>query len=401
MICRIGVPPEQVSFFELPEFWSADERKRLSAMPARGVVDRLDELLFESVRRHMFADVRVGAFCSGGVDSSLLMAMAARQYTDLGIFHANVKGQWSEHDAAASLAKHLKLDLKTVDVTDDDFVDRIPEVTAHYEHPFTYHPNCAPLMMVSELARDNGVKGLLSGEGSDECFLGYPWLGRKRLVDTYYRAGRSLRRLVHRIPDVGQIAWPHDHDRGETVRDLLNRREIAGDRAAVRAAAAQANVPIADEDLWTMDYLGHHLRSLLHRNDTMGMAASIEARFPFLDHDVVSFADEPPGVLQAARLRVRAREGASLHSGQVGRASGRRSICPAGTQPSHQARVLDDGLQEDAGGKLVLRRFIRGVRLRVELGPDARHRRRSGRRVDDSTVAAGCVGPDLRRRENA
>ena len=294
VICRTGAPSTEVSFFKLPEFWSADERKRLAAMPAGAIVDRLDELLFESVRRHLFADVRVGAFCSGGVDSSLLMAMAARQYSDLAIFHANVKGQWSEHDAAVRLAEHLRLDLKSVDVTDDDFVDRIPDVTPHYEHPFTYHPNCAPLMMVSELARDNGVKGLLSGEGSDECFLGYPWLGRKRLVDSYYGAGRRLRRLVHRIPDVGLIAWPHDNDRMESVRDLLNRREIADDRAAVRAAAAQARVPIADEDLWTMDYLGHHLRSLLHRNDTMGMAASIEARFPFLDHDVVSFAVNLP-----------------------------------------------------------------------------------------------------------
>lgn len=294
VICRAGARPELASFFELPEFWSAEQRKSLSAMSARAVVDRLDELLFDSVRRHMFADVRVGAFCSGGVDSSLLMAMAARQYSDLAIFHANVKGQWSERDAAARLASHLQLDLKTVDVTDDDFVDRIPDVTAHYEHPFTYHPNCAPLMMVSELARDNGVKGLLSGEGSDECFLGYPWLGRKRLVDSYYRAGRRLRRLVHRIPDVGRIAWPHDHDRPETVRDLLNRREIADDRAAVREAAGTARMPITDEDLWTMDYLGHHLRTLLHRNDTMGMAASIEARFPFLDHDVVSFAANLP-----------------------------------------------------------------------------------------------------------
>jgi len=294
LICRTGAPPQELAFFSLPDFWSAEERKRLAAMSARQVVDRLDDLLFESVRRHMFADVRVGAFCSGGVDSSLLMAMAARQYSDLGIFHANVKGQWSEHDAAASLARHLKLDLKTVDVVDDDFVDRIPDVTAHYEHPFTYHPNCAPLMMVSELARDNGVKGLLSGEGSDECFLGYPWLGRKRLVDSYYGAGRRLRRLVHRIPDVGRIAWPHDNDRAETIKDLLNRREIADDRAAVRAGAAASRVPIGDEDLWTMDYLGHHLRSLLHRNDTMGMAASIEARFPFLDHDVVSFATNLP-----------------------------------------------------------------------------------------------------------
>jgi asparagine synthase (glutamine-hydrolysing) len=294
IVRRPGCRSESAPFFELPEFWSTEMRRHLEGLSATAVVNRLEELLTESVKRHMFADVRVGAFCSGGVDSSLLMAIAARQYTDLGIFHANVKGQWSEQQAAAALARHLKLDLKTVDVTDDDFIDRIPDVTAHYEHPFTYHPNCAPLLMVSELARDNGVKGLLSGEGSDECFLGYPWLGRKRLVDSYYGLGRRVRDLVHRIPDLGRIAWPAEDKRTDVVRDLMNRREIADDRARIRQTAGEFRAPVAAEDLWTMDYLGHHLRTLLHRNDTMGMAASVEARFPFLDHDVVAFAANLP-----------------------------------------------------------------------------------------------------------
>ena len=61
-------------------------------------------------------------------------------------------------------------------------------------------------MMVSRLARDAGVKGMLSGEGSDELFLGSPWLGRQRLVDAYYAFGRHARQLVHRIPELGRIS---------------------------------------------------------------------------------------------------------------------------------------------------------------------------------------------------
>lgn len=288
-------PPAWGEFFELTDFWDPAEIDRLRGLSPEATVDRMEQLLVESVEAHMFADVPVGAFCSGGVDSSLLMAMAARSYSDLAIFHANVKGRWSEHHAAAALAKHLKLELNAVDVEEQDFVDMIPDVMVHYEHPFTYHPNCAPLMMVSHLARNSGVKGLLSGEGSDECFLGYPWLGRKRLMDRYHRIGASIRGLVRSIPAVGQLMWPYEGEGHKTVRALLNRREIEDDEARNRAVAdAIGRDRISDRDLWTQDYLGHHLRTLLHRNDTMGMSASIEARFPFLDHKVVSMATNMP-----------------------------------------------------------------------------------------------------------
>ncbi len=290
-----GKEPEWGEFFALTDFWDPAEIDRLRGLSPVATVDRMEELLLESVGAHMFADVPVGAFCSGGVDSSLLMAMAAKHHSDLAIFHANVKGSWSEHHAAAALSKHLKLDLKSVDAEEQDFVDLIPDVMRHYEHPFTYHPNCAPLMMVSHLARDSGVKGLLSGEGSDECFLGYPWLGRKRLMDRYQKAGETLRRLVHKIPAVGTLIWPHEGSSHRTVRALLNRREIEDDRLRTRTVAqAIGRDRISDRDIWTQDYLGHHLRTLLHRNDTMGMSASIEARFPFLDHRVVGMATNMP-----------------------------------------------------------------------------------------------------------
>src|SRR4029453_12402581 len=110
--------------------------------------------------------------------------------------HANVVGPWSELAAARQLAQHLKLDLKVVDVQEQHFIDHMPEVMRQYEHPFTYHPNCAPFMMVSRLVRTHGVKGMLSGEGSDELFLGYPWMARERIVNAYHALGARMRALV-------------------------------------------------------------------------------------------------------------------------------------------------------------------------------------------------------------
>lgn len=281
-------------YFEMPDFWDAERVRELEGLGPTQIVDRFDEAMNAAVERQIFADARVGAFCSGGVDSSLIMAIAAQKHSDLAIFHAEVKGPWNEVGAARRLADHLKLDLNVVEVEEQEFVDRIPEVMRQYEHPFTYHPNCAPFMMVSRLARSHGVKGMLSGEGSDECFLGYPWLGRERITNTYYRAGRALRRAVRSIPAVGPILWPWDEGRPRAVRDLLSRFEHAEDSALARERAAELPVGVPEGNIRSVEYLGYHLRTLLHRNDCLGMEASIESRFPFLDLDVVATAVNTP-----------------------------------------------------------------------------------------------------------
>lgn len=286
---------EKSHFFKLAEFLNREQMNHFSSLSARQIVDELDDLFTLSVQSHMFADVPVGAFCSGGVDSSLLMAKAAKSHTNLAIFHANVKGKWSEYHAARELAEHLKLDLISVDVEDQDFVDMLPQVMKHYEYPFTYHPNCAPLMMVARLARQSGVKGLISGEGSDECFLGYPWLGRKTITDAYDKFLAGTRSVVHKVPEFGKILWPHEENNSIIARSLLNRFEIDGDENHVRTKIKnEFGKHIPDETVWTIDYLNHHLRTLLHRNDTMGMEASIEARFPFLDINLANAAVNLP-----------------------------------------------------------------------------------------------------------
>ena len=69
------------------------------------IIDKIDEILFESVRKQLIADAPVGALCSGGLDSSLIMAMASKIHSNLAIFHANVEGPQSEYQAAKKLAK--------------------------------------------------------------------------------------------------------------------------------------------------------------------------------------------------------------------------------------------------------------------------------------------------------
>lgn len=295
LLSKRGQDPEIASFFKLTDFLDQDEAARLQAMSAGRIADEFDETMQNAVASHLFADARVGAFASGGVDSSLIVAMAARQQKDVALFHANVKGAWSETPAAQGLADHLGLELHIAEVEEQDFVDMIPRVMRHYGYPFSYHPNCAPLMITAQLARDSGVKGLLSGEGSDELFLGYPWLGRKPITDAFGAMSAGVQGMIRALPGIGPVLLPDRIGNAPQVRDLLNGREMVDDMDAVAAALEQFPAHLQDPGFqWSLDYMHHHLRTLLHRNDTMGMAASIEARFPFLDHKVARFGINLP-----------------------------------------------------------------------------------------------------------
>ena len=169
---RQGRQTQTSRVFSLGEFWDAGEGERLKRLKTNQVVDEVEQALLESVNKQLLADAPVGAFCSGGVDSSLVVAMASKFHKNLAIFHADVIGSTSEYEAAAALAKHVKLELKTIKVSDDDSIEMMPDVMAHYGYPFTRHPESIPFLMVSRLAQNNGVKAVLTGEGSDECYMG-------------------------------------------------------------------------------------------------------------------------------------------------------------------------------------------------------------------------------------
>lgn len=278
-------------FFNIDDFWHPDLHEELSVAKDETLIDRLDNLLQKSVDKHMIADVPVGALCSGGVDSSLLVAIAKTLRPDIELFHANVVGPHSEYDAADTLAKHLGLNLNTVEINDDDFINKIPDVTYHYGQPFLYHPNSIPFYMVSELVSKHGVKAILTGEGADECFLGYAYLPLEDRLSYIRSLLIKLNRIARLTPYVGRILWPYEQPDIDTIRDLHNAFETNGIEHQ-----KNANLPGSrDKSVQkTLRLMGYHLRTLLNRNDTMGMAHSIEARFPFLDHEFARFAINLP-----------------------------------------------------------------------------------------------------------
>lgn len=289
-----GQRSSERSFFHVTDFWTQSDRQRLAAIGPKAAVDHFEELLLTSVKKHLVADAPVGALCSGGLDSSLLMAMACRFHKNLAIFHADVKGPFSEYEAAKSLADHLHLDMKTVEVRDADFIEHMPDVIWHYEYPFAYHPNSIPFLLVSRLVRANGVKAILSGEGSDECFLGYSQIAFEDLRQSYRRLLSGLRNLVHRVPTIGKAVWPIQSGSVHLVQQIEQNFELALDRARIHDRIRAVGIDVHPREFRSVAWIGYHLRTLLHRNDALGMAASIEARFPYLDHDVVRAAVNLP-----------------------------------------------------------------------------------------------------------
>ena len=296
-------------FFTVDELWDQDLHDQLAAEPTKDLARVVEDRLHRSVETQLFADARVGVLCSGGIDSALLVALATRHHDDLAIFHADVVGPASERKAAEVLATHLGLDLRVVEVYDDDFIELLPKLTQHSGNPFHLTPHAVPFFKVSELVEEDGVKAVLSGEGADELFLGYPWLapGRTRRRQSRLAASPSTvlaqsaestkgRSLLHRRGQHGRTV-PVD-----MITALLNGFEVEPESERNRRRVANLPDPATRLRVTeSLDLLNYNLRALLHRNDAMGMAAHIESRFPFLDTDLARTAVNLPAPLKIRR----------------------------------------------------------------------------------------------------
>jgi asparagine synthase (glutamine-hydrolysing) len=293
---RKGGRAEYRRFFDLTQFVEPGETERLGKLTDNQRIDRMDELLHESVKAHLLADAPVGALCSGGIDSSIIIAIAKHYHNNLAIFHANVVGKLSEYEAAAELARHLQLEINSVEIHSKDFLERIPEIIDHYGLPFYPRPHSIPFRMVSSLAASKGVKALLSGEGADECFLGYAYLApdiRKMLRPR--NALRALRRWIRGNPEAesAYVGLPYvgglnPRMTADLALAMQNRFEVLDEARDVRKKLSA--VPKGKDRLGLLqsfDLFHYNLRSALLRNDFMGMMASIECRFPFLDNNLV------------------------------------------------------------------------------------------------------------------
>jgi asparagine synthase (glutamine-hydrolysing) len=272
------------------------------------------------VRRRLMADVPVGTMCSGGLDSSLITALAREAHSRIVAYNASVadqpaadEGAWAERVASA-----LGVELRTAHMTGAEWRAGLVAAVAHNEFPLM-HESSVPMAMIAALARRDGVKVLLSGEGADELFAGYDFLHRDDYRALLSAAGRSRQRLelVRGRLDAlrrrgGRGLWHGVRRRLERhPPNRLTRPPAAesartyADQVARRASAAYAHHEGARAGLEAglLGDLRTYLPHLLNRQDKNTMQESIETRVPFLDPAVVALALNLPVEARILPLR--------------------------------------------------------------------------------------------------
>jgi asparagine synthase (glutamine-hydrolysing) len=308
-------------------YWALDEGapEQNSLRPfGASAVDELESLLLDSVRLRLTADVPVGALLSGGIDSSLVVAlMQALSSQPVRTFTVGfAESSYDESAAAAAIARHLGTEHHELRVSARDALDTIPSLPTIYDEPFA-DSSQIPTYLVSRLARQH-VKVALTGDGGDELFAGYNrYWWTARLMPGLQRIPLPLKRGVAgtlaRTPDA---AWRRVE---MAVTAMSGRPRLAAlpDKARkMRALLIADGVVDAHERLisrWpdrlpTADYTKHvrngghpsrgdALRSMmladirqylpddiLVKVDRASMAVGLEARVPLLDHRVAEYA---------------------------------------------------------------------------------------------------------------
>jgi asparagine synthase (glutamine-hydrolysing) len=193
------------------------------------------------------------------------------------------------------LSDHIGQPLHVYDFQPDRLIEDLVRTTWYYESPIVVHSNAIPFQGVARLARETGIKAVLTGEGSDELFLGYPrLLTRKwdRLIKLPYSLTTSL---YKRVPGLTRYL---NLNQTNYNRDLLYM-PFGFERQRMMASYQEAFGFVGDAEMradhvLSIEMLGRGLHALLWRNDRMGMMHSIESRFPFLDEDVLKFAINAP-----------------------------------------------------------------------------------------------------------
>ena len=311
-------------------YWSLDDvilnaRANPLTLSEEEAVDSLDELMRDVLRRHMIADVPLGAFLSGGVDSSIVTAMMRSIHSgQLRTFSIGFdESSYNEAPAAQAIARYLETDHTELIVTAEDSRVIIPRLADIYDEPFG-DSSQIPTYLLSELARGS-ITVALSGDGGDEVFAGYNryrlalGLGRLAAFDPgFVRLGLvwALQALSPRAWDscMSLFPWirlPQLGDKAHKLAAILEQPpsrlyqslvshwdspEIIFDSRSTYSSAWQNRTTVAaqlTDPILVMQYLDlvtYLPDDILTKVDRASMAVSLEARVPLLDHRLIELA---------------------------------------------------------------------------------------------------------------
>jgi asparagine synthase (glutamine-hydrolysing) len=302
-------------------YWAIDfpdQGQEESPADTGALVDRFEQILLRAVEKRLRADVPVVSYLSGGVDSSIVVALA-RQVRGRSIptFTIQIKDpELDESNEAALVARHVGAEPVVVGCGHEEVLKTYPRLVRAAEGP-VIDTACAALLLLAEKVHENGYKVAVTGEGSDEWLAGYPWYKVHRLLGWLdvipgLRLGRLGRRLFARRTAGPRFSWRY----AERAREAMGGRnawlEIYGlmSLAKFRFFSDQmlefvdGHVATADlePDLDRMRHWHPLNRSLYWgariqlaglllnaKGDRVAMHSSVETRYPFLDEEVYDF----------------------------------------------------------------------------------------------------------------
>ncbi len=293
------------TYCRLDDFISPEQYQRRRKAGFKAALEELDGLMASVVKKMLISDAPMGAYVSGGIDSSLITVYADRYAdSDFKLFTANVLGKYSEFEDAQRLAGAVKRPLFDYPFRPEYFIRDFAKVTWHYESPVVVHTNAVPFSNVSAMARSEQVKAVLTGEGSDELFLGYPRLLTRRYNALIRLPFTLLNKLYALFPPLKSYI----QGGGAAGMEVLFEKMLYNFTRDLLRQEGMAKLDFLppnkrQEHYLTLQMLREGIVSLLWRNDRMGMIHSIEARFPFLDESILEFAINLPSEYKIGRIR--------------------------------------------------------------------------------------------------
>ncbi len=289
-------------------YWDVDFSKK-HELTYDECAEQIDSRVHESVNAHRISDVKVGAFLSGGVDSSYITATLMPNDTfSVGFEQKN----FDETGEAKELSERLGVQNFLKHITADECFDAFPTIQYHMDEPQS-NPSSVPLYFLSQLAAEH-VTVVLSGEGADEIYAGYEWYDETPMMQKYKKLPGCIRRgladIAEKMPYfkghdfiIKGSGVPENYFIGQALVFPEDEAEaILKDKYKVGPTAREVTRPVYDRvknltELEKKQYLDLNLwlpGDILLKADKMSMAHSLELRVPYLDKVVMGEAQEIP-----------------------------------------------------------------------------------------------------------
>ena len=274
--------------------------------------ENIYDIINDSVKHHMIANVEVGTFLSGGIDSTIITALAAKINPKIKSFSIgfDVEG-YNELNVAKRTAEYLGIENISINVSEQDYIKALPKVAYYMDDPLA-DPSCVGIYLLSEKARKY-VKVVLSGEGSDELFGGYNIYKEYYSIKPFSYLPEVIKCEVNKIakslPDIKGKNYllrgtTKLKDRyignakiftNEEVKNLIYKYDENNTYSNVLSSLYEECDNNNYDNVTTMQYIDINTwleGDILLKADKMSMAHSLELRVPFLDTEVLKCAEK-------------------------------------------------------------------------------------------------------------